>query len=41
MDIVEQIDQVLANLLPGYLGIAIESATPDEVVGTPVVEEHL
>lgn len=41
MDIAEQIDQVLASLLPGYLGIKIESATPDEVMGTLVVEERL
>jgi 1,4-dihydroxy-2-naphthoyl-CoA hydrolase len=41
MDMAEQIDQVLANLLPGHLGIKIESAAPEEVVGTLVVEERL
>jgi 1,4-dihydroxy-2-naphthoyl-CoA hydrolase len=41
MTIEEQIDQALANLLPGLLGIKIESAAPDEVVGTLVVEERL
>lgn len=41
MDIAEQIDQVLAGLLPGHLGIRIEAASPEEVVGSLTVEERL
>jgi uncharacterized protein (TIGR00369 family) len=41
MNIAEQIDQALATLLPGHLGIKIEAASPDEVVGTLTVEERL
>jgi uncharacterized protein (TIGR00369 family) len=38
---IEQINGALAGLLPGYLGIKIESAVPDVVVGSLVVEEKL
>ncbi len=38
---VEQINDALAGLLPGYLGMKIESALPDVVVGSLVVEEKL
>jgi 1,4-dihydroxy-2-naphthoyl-CoA hydrolase len=41
MTIAEQIEQALAILLPGHLGIKIEAATPEEVVGTLMVEERL
>jgi 1,4-dihydroxy-2-naphthoyl-CoA hydrolase len=41
MNITEQIDQALATLLPGHLGIKVESAALDEVVGTLMVEERL
>jgi len=41
MGIGEEIDQALANLLPGQLGIRIEAASADEVVGTLTVEERL
>ncbi len=41
MNITEQIDQALATLLPGHLGIKVESAASDEVVGTLIVEERL
>ena len=38
---VEQINDAFAGLLPGYLGMKIESALPDVVVGSLVVEEKL
>jgi uncharacterized protein (TIGR00369 family) len=41
MKLEEQLDQALAPLLPGQLGIRIEKATPEEVVGSLVVEERL
>jgi uncharacterized protein (TIGR00369 family) len=41
MTVVEQINQVFTSLLPGHLGITIESATPEEVVGSLTVEEKL
>jgi uncharacterized protein (TIGR00369 family) len=41
MTLEEQLDQALESLLPGHLGIRIEKATPEEVVGSLVVEERL
>jgi uncharacterized protein (TIGR00369 family) len=41
MTIEKQIEQALATLLPGLMGIKVESATPDEVVGVLSVEERL
>jgi uncharacterized domain 1 len=41
MTLEEQIDQALARLLPGHLGIRIEKASPEEVVGSLIVEERL
>ncbi|PKN35295.1 MAG: phenylacetic acid degradation protein [Deltaproteobacteria bacterium HGW-Deltaproteobacteria-19] len=41
MKLEEQIDQALATLLPGHLGIRIEKASPEEVVGSLIVEERL
>jgi len=38
---VEQINEAFAGLLPGYLGMKVESAASDVVVGSLVVEEKL
>lgn len=41
MKLEEQINQALATLLPGHLGIRIEKASPEEVIGSLAVEERL
>jgi 1,4-dihydroxy-2-naphthoyl-CoA hydrolase len=41
MTIIAQINEAMAGQLPGHLGINIESAGLDEVVGTLTVEEKL
>jgi 1,4-dihydroxy-2-naphthoyl-CoA hydrolase len=41
MHIEEMINQAVAKLLPGHLGIRIEAASPEEVTGTLTVEERL
>lgn len=40
MNATEQVNKIFTNLLPGYLGIKILTAVPDEVTGSLTVEEH-
>ena len=41
MDIAGQANQIMQTLLPGHLGIKIETATREEVVGSMTVTEML